>query len=334
MGSSRMCPACGKKMEYDLFTSCFVCSECGRSESAVKKPSFAPSSSEKSSDEPLTEITEDPVQEEPSSEEPTKEQASKPAYMSAIIAPVKEMKKEPDEDLREMYPASGNDPKGILRFFAGAFECDSVEEVLVSAEKMKSEEYLDRVSLHPSLQTFQETCPKSRIPQNIRAYCETVRRILHAEEELYRSREDIKRTEQTVKKQKKIDAILLEKKPEKDHSSRYQLLLVPIIFVITFFIGRGRRGTTKPILPRNAETFFTLLRIAAFLYVVIFLFWFVEAVVKRTKEKRRKGAGDRVVSQKKSYMDETLERIFSLQKEKEKILREIVKEEESISEKG
>ena len=77
-----------------------------------------------------------------------------------------------------------------------------------------------------------------------------------------------------------------------------------------------------------------MLRIAAFLYVVIFLFWFVEALVKKTKEKRRKGAGDRVVSQKKSYMDETLERIFSLQKEKEKILREIVKEEESISEKG
>ena len=51
--------------------------------------------------------------------------------MSAIIAPVKEMKKEPDEDLREMHPVSGNDPKGILRFFAGAFECDSVEEVLV-----------------------------------------------------------------------------------------------------------------------------------------------------------------------------------------------------------
>ena len=327
-----MCPACGIKMEYDLLTSRFVCSECGRSESALKKPEA--SSTEILSKEPSTEIKEETVPETPLEEEPEKETSSKPSYMNAIISPVMEKKKEPEKVLLEMHPGSENDPKGILRFYASAFECESVEEVLVSVEKMKSEIYLETVSGHPSLQSFQNACPKSKIPQRIRDYCETVRQILHAEEELYRSREDIKRTEQTVKKQKKIDAILLEKKPEKDHSSRYQLLLVPIIFVIIFFIGRGRRGTTNPILPRNAETFFTLLRIASFLYVVIFLFWFVEALVKRTKEKRRKGAGDRVVSQKKSYMDETLERIFSLQKEKEKILREILKEEESISEKG
>ena len=363
MSEVRMCPSCAKEMEYDSLTGRFVCTECGRSERAEKDP-YVPASTPKApvtaapvkpfSDSSGKSASETPVVVVPPvipkktvSASPFKPVSpatqKKRSYTEALEMPAKKEERTPDTKRSSDKPAvserrtetpsdpktvnTKTDPYVILHAYAQDFECDTVEEALVQSEKLQSTEYLDLISTHDFLVTFREVLPKSRIPQNINAYCAKMRQIFQAEETLRESQNDLKMAEQYVKGRIEREKHMPKVETKKDYSMYFAVLVTPLVLFLGLCFGRRKHTNEKFI--KNASEFNTLVKVVGIMYVFIFVIFAIMGINYLIRNRKPK-VSTKLVDTKRSAMDDQFERIYKLQKEKEEILKDIRNEENSI----
>ncbi|MBO4927490.1 MAG: TFIIB-type zinc ribbon-containing protein [Clostridiales bacterium] len=352
MSDVRMCPFCSREMEHDSLTGRFVCPECGRSESAqngidlsiaVPKSSTIKSVSSPSVDASITSLSE--KQGKRNSRTPS----AKRSYTDAIIpvnndgeslAKENTQSKENDPEKRRAQNTSRelerhalprssvtkDDAYSILRTYFRAFECNSLEEVMVHAEESGSDEYLDKISTHPALSSFQEVLPKSRIPQNIRAFCHKVRQLSEAEVKLRKSQEDLKKTEEYVEKLKEKQKRFSFGRNKIDTSIILAMLFAPLtILLIGFF---GERDDGYGYIESKADLNLVM-KATGILYLIVFAILAIRWIYSLIRNRPKKG-GAKLIDIKKSQVDSMFSVIYKLHEEKEELLKSIRTEEESV----
>lgn len=363
MSEVRMCPSCAKEMEYDSLTGRFVCTECGRSERPEKDPyvpasapqapvtaapakPFSDSSGKSASETPVVVVPPViPKKTVPASPFKPVSPATqkKRSYTEALEMPAKKEERTPDTkksldkpvvpERRTEAPSdpktvnTKTDPYVILHAYAQDFECDTVEETLVQSEKLQSLEYLNMISTHDSLVTFKEALPKSKIPRNILEYCEKMRQIFKAEEDLRDSQKDLKMAEQYVKGRIEREKHIPYVKEKKDHSTIIILLIMPLLVFFPVLFGREDDSNEKFI--KNKSDFNTLLKVVGIMYAIIFLILLVMGIRSLIRNRAEK-VNPKLVKIKKSEMDNQFDRIYKLQEEKEEILKDIRNEENAL----
>ena len=360
MSDVRLCPFCSKQMEHDSLTGRFVCPECGRSESAQGGVDLRISVPQSSTIQTGSIQTSTSQKDTPQSSATQKGTArartfkTKTYYTDALIMPpdekdaplVKEKSqangKDADEKRhretskeleRHAVPSTSvtkDDAYSILRSYSRDLGCDSLEEVLRQSDQTGSEEYINRISNHPALQTLQEVLPKCRIPGNITEFCTKVQQSSRLEKELRKSQDDLKKTEDYVKRLEEKRKRFPFSRNKRDNSIIIALLIIPLCILFPVLFGYD---DDEPGFIQSKADVKTLFFVIMGMYAIVFGILAITGIYSAIRNRPRK-EGAKLIEIKKKQVDVLFSRIMQLHEEKEAILKDILIEEQSVREKS